>query len=401
MKNSGQQNERYGKVANALHWLIAGLIVGQYLLAEMAKHAEEAGRVLAQLALLANHKSIGITVLVLAIIRLLWRLTHPPSPLPASLSVWQRQVSGLAHWLLYVLLFALPVSGWLMSSAKNYSVSWFNLLALPDFVAADKALAERLGEVHELLGEALLVLAIVHVFAAFKHYLYDKDGIMQRMATVSGSLLFVASAALVTFQLGFIQSANINKGVTSSATSHQSELSGASPGQALSTSSLPVWNIDYANSTIKFSAEQAGAPFTGQWQQWQATMQFSEKMLSDARFDVRIDIASVTSGDAERDGYIVGEEFFDQANYQTARFFTEQIYQTENGYSASAKLTMKGITQPIDFKFNVASQGDQRTLTGTAVVDRLAWNIGTGDWSDTSWVGRFVDVRVHVIAHVD
>jgi cytochrome b561 len=113
---------RYGATAQALHWIVAGLIVTQYVLAKMAAHLPLGAR---KLALLAEHKSFGMTVLIVAVIRLAWRLKNPPPPLPSGAHHLERFLARVAHVSLYVLLFAMPLSGWLMSSANNYSVSWF------------------------------------------------------------------------------------------------------------------------------------------------------------------------------------------------------------------------------------------------------------------------------------
>ena len=168
---------RYGFVAQGLHWIIAGLVVGQVVL---GKIAEELPLGLDKLALLARHKSVGITILALAVIRLVWRLIDRPPP-PPPMPRWQHAASRLTHAAFYVLLFAMPVSGWLMSSASNYPVSWFGLLQLPDFVRPDEGLKDLLGDVHETLATALIALAVLHVVAALKHQYIDRDGLLMRM----------------------------------------------------------------------------------------------------------------------------------------------------------------------------------------------------------------------------
>ena len=182
---------RFGGVAQALHWLIAALIVVQYVLIRYAHAAEEARKThpiaaLEQLAWLARHKSVGLTVLVLAIVRLGWRLAAPPPPFPAQMPRWQVVAARTTHWAFYVLLFALPLSGWLMSSAGNHPVSWFNLVQLPDFVAPNKPLEHFLHEFHELAFDGLFALAIVHVGAALKHHFVDRDDVLMRMLPWSG-----------------------------------------------------------------------------------------------------------------------------------------------------------------------------------------------------------------------
>ena len=169
---------RYGATAQALHWIVAGLIVAQYVLARTAAHLPLGAR---KLALLAEHKSVGMTVLMLAVIRLAWRLKNPPPPLPTDTHHVERLLAGVAHVSLYVLLFAMPLSGWLMSSAKNYSVSWFGAFTWPNLIAPSEAAFNWFRALHHLLSDALFAIASLHVVAAFKHHFWNKDDVLVRM----------------------------------------------------------------------------------------------------------------------------------------------------------------------------------------------------------------------------
>jgi polyisoprenoid-binding protein YceI len=213
------------------------------------------------------------------------------------------------------------------------------------------------------------------------------------MASRGGTIIVLASLALVVGQLGFPQpkqSTTILQGATTS------EAAVADTTVSSKRSELPPWEIDYSSSAIKFTGDQAGAPFIGQWQQWQADIQFDSNNLDDSRFDVKIDIASVASGDETRDEHIVSEDFFHQESFAYARFVARDFSATQSGFETTAELTMKGITKPALFRFSVQEEGDKRVLSGKATLDRLAWNIGVGDWSDTSWVGQQVTVDVTV-----
>src|SRR5271166_4560627 len=112
---------RYGAMAQLLHWTIAVLILIQFVLFWLEDDLPLGAH---KLALIARHKSFGMTVLMLAVVRIVWRLTHRPPPLPAAMSPLQQRAAHAGHAALYVLLFAMPINGWLQSSAKNYSVSW-------------------------------------------------------------------------------------------------------------------------------------------------------------------------------------------------------------------------------------------------------------------------------------
>jgi cytochrome b561 len=168
---------RYGWVAQVLHWGIVAMLIVQVTL---GKIADELPVGLERLVLMSRHKSLGITILGLAAIRLAWRFIDPPPPLP-SMPRWQEVAARLNHWALYALLFALPVTGWLTSSAANRPASWFGLVQLPDFVAPDEGLKEAFEEAHELLVNVLFALAALHVGAALKHQILDRDGLLFRM----------------------------------------------------------------------------------------------------------------------------------------------------------------------------------------------------------------------------
>lgn len=169
--------ERYGSVAQILHWVVVALLIVQITL---GKIADDLPAGLDKLVTLARHKSFGITILALAVSRLLWRLFNRPPPLP-PMPAWQRLIANINHAALYALLFAMPLSGWLMSSAQNYPVSWFGLAQLPDLVAADAGLADDLEDLHESMANILLFLIGLHVLGALKHQFIDRDGLLWRM----------------------------------------------------------------------------------------------------------------------------------------------------------------------------------------------------------------------------
>lgn len=391
--------KQYSNVSKFLHWSVAGLIVAQYVLAELAENAEHNDKILEQLALLANHKSIGITILVLAAIRLIYRLLSPVPSLPSSMLKWQVNASKASHFLLYGLLFALPISGWLMSSAKAYTVSWFNIFSLPDLVASSESLAELMQQSHHYLSEALFIIAVIHILAALKHHFIDKDDVLNLMSSKFSWVLFVVVILLVVVLLGRFANTvpvNLKKPKAEQVLGLESL-----DGPIVSQSDLPLWQIDYQQSTIKFIGDQAGASFTGEWRRWSAEIQFDAKRLDEARFNVLIDAGSGFSNDQERDDTIRSVDFFDIESFPQASYRADTFLATEGGYQSIGILSMKAISADAVLTFNVVDDGDFKVLTGTAVLDRLAWNIGTGDWADTTWVGQSVIVEVRVVAKAD
>lgn len=172
--------DTWGAVARGFHWLIAALILVQFVIGSVA---EDMKLTPAKLDLFVWHKSIGVTVLVLVLLRLAWRLGNPPPAMPAGTPAWEHKLAAIAHWLLYVLIFAVPLSGWWISDASRVPFKAFFLLPMPDFIATDRALQEAAAEVHEALTTALLLVVIVHVAAALRHHFLLHDDVLRRMLT--------------------------------------------------------------------------------------------------------------------------------------------------------------------------------------------------------------------------
>jgi cytochrome b561 len=127
------------------------------------------------------HKWIGVTVFLIAILRLGWRMASPPPPFPASMPRWQTFAARLSHATLYGLLLVMPVSGWLMSSALGLKTVYLGVVALPDLLAPSRELGQALIHLHQFLALALATLIGVHVAAAAYHHFVLRDGIARRM----------------------------------------------------------------------------------------------------------------------------------------------------------------------------------------------------------------------------
>lgn len=171
---------RYTGIAITLHWLTAVLLVCGFALGLYMVSLRFSPQ---KLSYYAYHKWIGVTVFALTLLRIVWCATHTPPPLPAALPRWQVAVSGAVHLLLYLLLIAAPLSGWLYSSSAGVPTVPFGIAALqlPDLLDKNRELAVTLKFVHLSLTYSLAALVLLHVAAALKHTLIDRDGIMSRM----------------------------------------------------------------------------------------------------------------------------------------------------------------------------------------------------------------------------
>ena len=171
---------RYGAVAMALHWAIAALILGMLPLGFIMVDLSPVDPLKFELYQL--HKSFGLTILGLTVVRLGWRLANPIPPLPDTLKPYERVAARLTHYGFYVLLFALPLSGWIMASASSLPTgTYFGLFTLPALVGDDEAILGTARQVHEYLGFGIIGLLVLHVGAALRHHFLLKDDVLARM----------------------------------------------------------------------------------------------------------------------------------------------------------------------------------------------------------------------------
>ncbi len=176
-------SDRYTHTAIALHWAIALLIFAAF---PLGVYMHELPLSPDKLRLYSYHKWIGVTVFLLAALRISWRFTHPTPPLPDTMPRWEKLAADTVHYLLYALIFAVPLSGWLMSSARGFQTVWFGVLPLPDLVGKNKELGDLLKEVHESLNFTMLALVLAHAGGALKHHFIERDAILARMIPFLG-----------------------------------------------------------------------------------------------------------------------------------------------------------------------------------------------------------------------
>jgi cytochrome b561 len=171
-------DERWGVVSVSLHWLIAAAVV---VMATLGLYMKGLPIGPDKIKLYALHKSIGMTVLTLVLLRLAWRLYAGRPRLPAHMSDLQRLAAKASHVLFYLLLIAIPLSGWVMNSAANFPLRWFDLFTIPAIVEPDRALRALAGQVHGALVITLSLLLVAHASAALKHHFVDRDNVLRGM----------------------------------------------------------------------------------------------------------------------------------------------------------------------------------------------------------------------------
>lgn len=168
----------YTGVAIGLHWLIAFAIIGSF---SVGLYMVDLPLSPQKLKIYSWHKWAGVTIFLCVVLRLGWRLLHRPPELPAGVPAWQRSLAAATHVLLYLLMVVVPLSGWLMSSAKGFQTVWFGVLPLPDLLTKNAELGDLLQQMHKLLNYSMAALVFAHLGAALKHHFIDRDDILARM----------------------------------------------------------------------------------------------------------------------------------------------------------------------------------------------------------------------------
>lgn len=167
----------YGKFAKFLHWTMAALILLNYFL----------GLTLDKTSLYNFHKQTGLTILVLFIVRIVWRLTSPYPAAVKSLSTMERFAAKMGHLALYGFMFAIPISGIIMVNSYGYELKFWGIFTLPSIISAQSASASEIfSKIHEILANAMIALIVAHILAALKHHIFDKNEVLLRMVPFGG-----------------------------------------------------------------------------------------------------------------------------------------------------------------------------------------------------------------------
>ena len=345
----------FNRTAISLHWLVAGLVICSFSL----------GWVMTDLAVsplkvrMFNwHKWVGVTILGLTAIRLLWRLTHPAPP-PLSMPAWQRVAASVSHAAMYVLLLALPLSGWTYSNAAGYPIVYLGLLPLPDLVEKNKELAEQWLQVHEVLGWALASIVILHLLAVLKHQFIDRDGTLGRMWRWGPTVLVVT---LIT-------------------------------GSAFAVDN----NIDAAPSTIIATFKQEGVPVEAPFTEFTGHIIYKPDDIAGSTATIEVATGSLDLGDQTYNEEVLRPEWFDSANQPNATFQSTSIETAGGGaFQATGDLTIKSVTQTITVLITVGQMSDQQTFDGTLEVSRKAFGIGEPMWDEV--LEDTVAIRFHLVS---
>lgn len=384
--------ERYTAVAVALHWAIAAAILANLGLGWWMGEAIEDQATAAQaIAAFQLHKSLGLTVLALSLLRLAWRLAHRPPSLPEAMRPWERFAARSVHWAFYALMLVLPLSGWLYASTQWREDSplavptlWFGLFEVPHLFgldelahAARRDLAHDLRDAHEMLAWSLAALLALHVGAALKHRLVERDAVFASMrpgaglAIVALTLAAIAAAAFVPRPRA--DAAQDIRGVAGS------------------------WIVDPA-STIEFYGSHAGVEFRGRFTRWHADLRFNPLAAGPVKISATIDMASATDGVPLHDETLPQREWFDVERYPQARFVATRVGPGPGGgLTVEGALTIKDRIIPVP-QLDLAISTDEMVISGRFRIDRAEADLGMESDPDGEYVSRRIEVQVNVRA---
>lgn len=423
---------RYTSVAVLLHWLIAAAIVFQIILG-WRMGDEPKGP--ATYAIFQLHKSIGITILLLSLARLAWRLFHKPPPHPVGQPRWETIASKIVHVAFYVIMIGLPVTGWIIVSTSKLTIPtvlygaipWPHLPFLPELAAGPKHLWHEIGEnAHGLLVKTTYLLLALHLGAVAKHQVLDRDEVLGHMAPgarpgwLEPRAWLAAAGLIAVVAAGYLYKPAVKHAAPAPAAPVEvAEAPVAAPPPVASAAPVaaavspeaaapaapdnalkdPVaWTVA-KSSTLNFSATWAGDAIDGQFKRWTADILFSPDALDRSKLTVSIDMSSAATGDDQRDASLPSDDFFATAAHPKATFTAGKFRKTGEGrFVADGTLELRGVRKPLSLPFSLKIDGDTATARGVTTLDRTAFGVGQGEWASTDQIGGKVKVSFAITA---
>lgn len=381
---------RYGLVARALHWAVALLVIAALTLGLIGKLTPRTADTVAGLRTLYSlHKTIGVTVLALAVVRLIWALAQPrPVPLHPERRL-ETLAAQAAHWVLYGALLVLPLSGWVMHAAEDgFAPIWWPFGQGLPFVPKSEAVAGIAGAVHFGAAIALVATLAAHIGGALKHALIDRDATLARMtrgaeAGVAGPRSGHGRAAWAALAIWLVVIA-----VPFAPVGRQEAGAGVAPGPAEAAG----WQVQAG--TLGFEVLQMGAPVDGRFDAWKAAIDY-DPATGTGTVEVTIDMTSVVLGSVTDQAK--GPEFFDVATHARAVFAAEIARIDGAAHRATGSLTLVGQTVPVVLNFDLELAEDIATARGSVTLDRRDFGIGSA-YPDESTVGFPVVVEMELTA---
>ena len=417
----------YNVYSRWLHWIIAILIIFMIFLGWRLDDHDSL-----RLSRVNLHKSVGILILLLSVVRLLIRfMTKAPPALPGP--KWQVWAANGLHVLFYVAMLGMPLTGWAMvsTSAREIPFFMFHWPHMP-FIPVSASMENPVHEFFEFfhkLGAKLLIYGMIplHVAAALKHQFVDKDEVMEHMvpglkprpllnwrwivpvgavllAVGFGEFIFRGPASSDQPPAPASESAEASDMADSAMASSSAESSTSSAVSSSSSSSsvsaVTQWTVDKAASKLAWSTTFQGEAINGGFSGYSAQIAFDPDKLDQSHVKVAIDLGSVASGDNDRDGTLKSDQFFNIASFPKATYEASKFTKTDaSHFVAHGKLSLHGVTKALDLPFSLTIKSGVADMSGTADLDRTAFSVGSGDYAKTDAIPAVVKVAITLKAH--
>jgi cytochrome b561/polyisoprenoid-binding protein YceI len=414
---------RYTTVAIVIHWLIAAAILFQIILGWRMGDGPKGP---ATYALFQLHKSIGITILLLSLLRLGWRLVNPVPLAPDDQPGWERIAAKLVHVGFYGIMIGLPLTGWIMVSASRVpiptllygTIPWPHLPLLPQLAAGAKQTWREAGEAgHQALVWLAYVLLALHLAAVAKHQLLDRDAVFGRMAPGARPgwkepRAWLAAVALVAvIAAGYLYRPALKAAPPAEVARVPLPAAApigiaAAPAEPAAQAPAPVsdledpvaWTVQ-KGSSLAFTATWSGSAIEGQIKTWTADILFSQQALDRSKLTVTVDVGSAATGDDQRDQSLPSGDFFDTAEHPKAIFTASKFRKTGEGrFVADGTLDLRGVKKPLSLPFSLKIDGDTASARGATTLDRTLFGVGQGEWASTDAIAAKVKVSFSLTA---
>lgn len=390
-----KKSQRYSLFAILLHWITVALLVSIAAIGWYMSDLPDGAP--GQESLFQLHKSLGISVLFLTIARITWRLMNPPPPLPSDLSSWEKLLASSVHIGFYVLLFVIPLSGWIyVSTATDFQIPTvlFGLISWPHLPFSAGSNLETINAVaesaHSALVWATIVLLILHVAGAVKHHISGEHGVLHRMLSANSSPILTRRLAIAVAVpvILFVSIALCSNTVNRDNQSLQDH----------TLSNTGNWVVNYDQSEIGFSGVHDGSDFSGSFENWSANILFDEEELDRSRAVVQILSSSAKTGTRLYDDSLIASEWFDVANHSTILITVDEIEKVDDTYTSRAIINLKDIEITVPFTFAISFEDSNAEMTGQAILNRDSLNLGQVSDPDNEWVSNRIIVEVNVSA---
>jgi cytochrome b561/polyisoprenoid-binding protein YceI len=389
--------DRYGAISKTFHWVIAFIILG---LIPVGFGMGLIPNSPLKFEVYAMHKSFGLLVFFLALARLTWRFFSPAPDRLETHKGWEHALASAAHVWLYICMIGMPLSGWLMSSANEFPVPFFGT-QLPHIIEKNEEWAPLFRQSHTILGYSLFVILALHMAGALKHHILDRDETLQRMSWRKAG---IGLAALLVLLAGTSYALSVT-GIVKSAMEERAEKIEESKAEddARSNDSSnarpDAWQIVADKSKVSFKTALYGAQFTTEITDISGDIVFDPENLEKSDVRVRVGTQGLKSGDDNRDANMMGPEWLDSENYPDIWFVSEKFEKGDGDkYVAIGTLSVKGKAMPLIMPFNLSIKGAAAHMTSEVSLNRLDYQIGTGNWSDEQTVGHNVIVQIDLSA---